>query len=64
MGRAAIFVMWPGPFEQAFVPPPQGGATWDLASIGLVVIEEKKFKNTESERFGPRSSNDLDLCYS
>ena len=21
MGMAAIFVMWPGPFEQAFVPP-------------------------------------------
>ena len=28
------------------------------------VIEEKKFKNIESERFGPRSVNDLDLWYS
>ena len=45
MGMVAIFVMWPGPFEQASVPPSQGGSTWNLASIGLVVIEEKKFKN-------------------
>ena len=29
-----------------------------------VVIEEKKFKNIESECFGPRSVNDLDLWYS
>ena len=28
------------------------------------VIEERKFKNIESERFGPRSMNDLDLWYS
>ena len=46
---AACFVMWPGPFEQAFVPPFQGVANWNFASIGL--IEEKKFKNIESERF-------------
>ena len=32
--------------------------------IGRVFIEEKKFKNIESERFGPRSVNDLDLWYS
>ena len=44
MGMAAILVMWPGPFEQAFLSPSQGGSTWNLASIGLVVIEEKKFK--------------------
>ena len=28
------------------------------------VIEEKKFKNIESEWFGPRSMNDHDLWYS
>ena len=28
------------------------------------VIEEKKFKNIESEWFGLRSMNDLDLWYS
>ena len=61
MVLAAILVMSPGPFEDAFVPQFQGGATWNLASIGLVVIEEMKFKNIESERFGPRSMNDLDL---
>ena len=64
MGMVAIFVMWPEPFEQAFVPPSKGGSIWKLASIGLLVLEEKKFKNIESERFGPRSVNDLDLWYS
>ena len=55
MGIAAILVMWPRPFEEAFISPCQGASTWNLASIGLVVIEEKKFKNIESERFGPMS---------
>ena len=55
MGMVAILVMWPGWFEWAFVPPSQGGSTRNLASICLVVIEEKKFKNIESERFGPTS---------
>ena len=64
MDMAAIFVMWPGPFEEVFVPPSRRGSIWNLASIGLVVIEEKKFKNIESERFGPRTVNDLDLWYS
>ena len=64
MGMAAILIMWPGLFKQAFVPPSQGGSTWNLASNGLVAIEEKKFKNTESEKFGPRSMTDLDLWYS
>ena len=36
MALAAILVMWPGPFEQTFVPLSQGGAIWNLASIGLV----------------------------
>ena len=49
MGMAAILVKWPGPFEQAFVPQSQGGSIWNLASNSLVVIEEKKFKNIESE---------------
>ena len=34
----------------------------NLDSIGLVVIEEKKFKFFESERFRPRSFYDLALC--
>ena len=64
MGMAVILIMWPGPFEQALVPPSRGGSTWNLASNGLVVIVEKKFKNIESERLGPRSMNDLDHWYS
>ena len=39
---AAILVVRPEPFEQVFVPPSQGDSRWNLASIGLVVIEEKK----------------------
>ena len=49
MGMAATLVMWPWPFEHVFVPPFQEGFTWNLASNGLVVIQEKKFKNIESE---------------
>ena len=45
MGMAAILVMWQGPFEQTFVDPSQGGSTWNLASIGPVVSEEKMFEN-------------------
>ena len=44
MGMAAILVMWPGPFEQTFVPPSHGGSLWNLASIGPVASEEKIFK--------------------
>ena len=45
MGMVAIFVMWPQPFEQDLILPSQGGSIWNLASSGLVVIKEKKFKN-------------------
>ena len=61
MDMAAILVMWP--FEQAFVPPSQGGYLWNLASNGLVVIEEK-FKKIESEWTWSKSTNDLDFWYS
>ena len=44
MGIAAILVMWPGPFEQTFVPPSHGDSLWHLALIGPVVSEEKMFK--------------------
>ena len=44
MDMAAILIMWPRPFEHAFVPPSQAALTWNLASNGLVVIEEKKLK--------------------
>ena len=47
MGMAAILVMWSGPFEQTFVPPSQWGSLWDLASIGLMVSEEKMFANVD-----------------
>ena len=44
MGMAAILVMWPGLFEQIFVPPSHGDSIWNLASIGPVVSEDKMFK--------------------
>ena len=44
MGMAAILVMWPGPFEQTFVPPSHGGSIWNLTLIGQAVSEEKMFK--------------------
>ena len=43
MGVEAILVMWPGPFEQSFVPPSHGGSIWNLTLIGQAVSEEKKF---------------------
>ena len=30
MAMAAILVMWPGPFEQTFVPPSHRSSTWNL----------------------------------
>ena len=45
MVMVAILVMWPGPFEQIFVPPSHGGSIWNLASICLAVSKEKKFES-------------------
>ena len=61
MGVAAILVMWPGSFEQTFIPPSHGRSTWNLASISLAVSKEKKFENGNLRDLGPRSINDLDL---
>ena len=52
MGMAAILVMWPGPFEQTFVPPSHGDSIWNLASIGPVVSEEKMFKECGQQTDG------------
>ena len=53
MGMAAILVMWPGSFEQTFVPSSQGGSIWNLTLIGPVVSEEKMF-----EECGRRTTTD------
>ena len=50
MNVAAILVMWPGPFEQTFVPPSSGGSTWNLTLIGRAVSEEKMFKECGRRR--------------
>ena len=50
MGMAAILVMWPGPFEQVFVPLIPGGYIWNLVTIGPVVSEEKSFEIVDGRR--------------
>ena len=50
MGMAAILVMWPGPFEQLFVPPIPGDYIWNLVTIGPVVSEEKSFEIVDGRR--------------
>ena len=50
MGMVAILVMWPGRFEQLFVPPTPGGNIWNLVTIGPVVSEEKSFEIVDGRR--------------
>ena len=44
MDTAAILVMWPGSFEQTFVPPSHKSSVWKLTLIIPVVSEEKMLK--------------------
>ena len=39
MGMTAILVMWPRPHEQTAIYPIHRGSTWNLASIGLAILE-------------------------
>ena len=41
--------MWPGPFEQTFVPPSHRSSIWNLTLIGPLVSEEKMFKECERQ---------------
>ena len=50
MGMAAILVMWPGSFEQFFVPPTPGGYIWNSVKIGPVVSEERSFEIVDGLR--------------
>ena len=52
MGMVAILVMWPSPPapEQNFIPPTYGGSTWNLASIGSVLLEKMMFENGGRQR--------------
>ena len=52
MGVAAILAMWLRCPEQTFVPPTHGGCNWNLASIGLAVLEKKIFENGGRTRDG------------
>ena len=41
MGMVATLIIWPGSFEQTFIPPFHWWSTWNLAMIGPAVPEEK-----------------------
>ena len=63
MGMAAMLVMWPGPFEQLFVPKVPGGSIWNLVTIGPSVSEEKSFeivdgRTTDGRRTDGRTTDD------
>ena len=45
-----ILVMWPGPFEQTFVPSSHRSSIWNLTLIGAVVSEEKMVKECGRRR--------------
>ena len=49
MGMVAILVMWPGSFEQLFVPPTPGGYIQNLVTTGPVVSEEKSFEIVDGQ---------------
>ena len=44
MGMAAILVIWSKPFEVTSISPSHESATWNSASIGLQLFEEKNLK--------------------
>ena len=50
MGMVSILVMWPGLFEQTFVPPSHRSSKWNLTLTGPVVSEEKMFKKCGRRR--------------
>ena len=57
MGVVAILVMRPRPREQTFVPPSHWGSIWNLALIGLAVLEKKIFET------GGRRTDDRPWLY-
>ena len=62
MGMAAILVMWPGPFEQPFIPPSKWSSTWNLTSIGSVVSEEM-FENVHTHTYTHTPMTEAYLSY-
>ena len=64
MGMEAILVMWPGPFEQTFVPPSHGGSISNLTLISQTVSGQKMFKECgRMTTDGQRSLHILKLTY-
>ena len=63
MGMAAILVMWPGPFEQTFVPSSYGVSIWNLSSIGPVVSEKKMFEIVDGRSMDDGRTPEWLICY-
>ena len=57
MGIAAILVMWPGPFEQFSFPHLRKVLYELLTWIGLVVSEEKMFKEYVQQTDGRQTDD-------
>ena len=49
MGMATSLVIWPGSFEQTFVPLSQGVSKRKLILIGPWVVEEEIFENVDDD---------------
>ena len=52
MGMAAILVTRPGPIEQIFILTTHKCAAWNLASIGLVALQQKMFESIKLRYLG------------
>ena len=49
MAMAAILVMWPGPFEQTFVPPSHKSSIWNMTLIGQWFLRRRCLKSVDDD---------------
>ena len=49
MDMAAILVMWPGPFEQIFVPPSHRSSKWNLNLIAQWFLRRRCLKSVDDD---------------
>ena len=63
MGMATILVMWPGPFEQTFVPPSHEDSIWNLVSIGPVFLMRCLKSVDDGETTDRRRTTEAYLSY-
>ena len=51
MGMAANLVMWPGAFEQTFVPPSHGGSMWNLTDWPSGFLRRRLLKRVDETTY-------------